>query len=1221
MLDGLAEEFVERTRRGERPSITEYTRLHPEHAEGIRNIFPLLDAMETAKTDNALVGTRVGPYEIVREIGRGGMGVVYEAVQTDLGRRVALKVLPIQATLDSRFLERFRLEAQAAARLKHASIVPVIGYGTDGDLHYYSMQYIEGRGLDEVVAELRADEQAGRETRTRDDYRRIARIGLQLADAMAHAHAQGILHRDLKPTNVILDADEHAWITDFGLCHQTDSEGLTRTGDVVGTFRYMPPERFSGVSDVRGDLYGIGITLYELLTRKRAYEGDDPATLAARIPQQEPPRPRSVEPRVPNELDLIVRKAMAHDPAQRYTTAEALARDLRAFLRNQPIAARAPTFGYFLRKLVSRHRTVTATVCVALAVLLASTIWYVRDLQHKEARALRGQYDASVSAASAALSNSAVYQAASLLEEAPEDLRNWEWHHLRSRLHSELRTFESIPNRVASLSISPNGKRLATGFDKKVLVHDYESGTLLATLSIEAPAARLAWSPDGRRLAVGTWTGLEVWNWPEAEQLYRVTPGDHRNVAFADGGRTIVAAVVQGRIVRYDASNGDVIESRELAHRIVGMACDHPAVPGHIAIGTVDGDVSVRRLDTGELLWHARVARESALHLMFSTPRRLISAGDGKLLVWDAPSGQLLGTFGIGGLVGPLTRDPLGRRLLVHTEAAILVIDPETGRTRRTLSGRAVGHRAVVHPDGRRLVLGAESGQLHEWYLGDEGDPWVLERHMDDIITMDVHPGGRFIASGGFGGVLRVWDLDAGKLAYTRMSHHSQLESVRYSPDGVWLATAGLDGEIQVRRADAAGLTSRWQAAEQGAIRLAFLPEARGLVSYGRDGRVAVWSIPEGKLLRSEAASKHWGDYEGGFPQVAVSPDGRFIACNQPHGRIAVLDSRSLAVRHAIAAHEKPITGLDFHPHEPVLVSASHDRSLRLWSPETGASLGRHEPGGVELARDIGFNGVAYSPDGSRLATGSFRGALTIWDAEEIRPITSMDAVGWIAALRFTPDGSRLITGHSGGRLRIWDSVPVAQRVAGLQQAAAARAAAAPLVAELLEAHPHADAAIEALEARADLAPAAAEAARRILHERRASHEGLIARLWRDLEPPAGDPDRQRIALTIAEGLWRVSRHQNRPDARSDTLLALALLRAGQPSNALQIYDRIAARHEKRAPEMFAIDLCVAAIAHRAMERPEDTEAVLEKIKTLLAANPEVRTPRVLQMHAEATGK
>jgi serine/threonine protein kinase len=433
LLERLAEEFVRRYRSGERPSLTEYVAAYPEHAAEIRELFPALVVMEElAPSNDNMAGAvvagpaarpaglteQVGDFRLLHEIGRGGMGVVYEAEQLSLDRHVALKLFHLQAGKDDTALERFRREAKAAAQLHHTNIVPVFEVGQDGDACYYAMQLIHGQGLDEVIRELRRLHQGGpaepgREplpagpvaqslltgrfqvpqlaspapspaaaqqsavnleaaapragsidstTRLADEptssarlpgrpdrpssgadsrryYQSVARIGVQAAEALHHAHQRGIVHRDVKPSNLLLDTVGVVWVTDFGLA-KTEEGGLTDTGDLVGTIRYMAPERFRGQCDARADVYSLGLTLYELLVLRPAFDDPDRLRLVERIGQQDPPRPRALEPRVPRDLETIVLKATEKEPARRYSSAQELADDLRRFLEDRPVRAR-----------------------------------------------------------------------------------------------------------------------------------------------------------------------------------------------------------------------------------------------------------------------------------------------------------------------------------------------------------------------------------------------------------------------------------------------------------------------------------------------------------------------------------------------------------------------------------------------------------------------------------------------------------------------------------------------------------------------------------------------------------------------------------------------------------------------------------------------------------------------------------------------------------------
>jgi tetratricopeptide (TPR) repeat protein len=512
LFDELAEEFAERYRRGERPSLQEYIDRCPAMGDDIREMFPALVEVEQAEEvldahagpaalPSAPALRQVGDYRVIREAGRGGMGVVYEADQVSLGRRVALKVLPGGIAKDRKALERFRREARAAARLHHTNIVPVFEVGQDGDVVFYAMQFIQGQGLDVVIDELARQrpksghgsaaavpagaeeeghspvgatrpERAGAVLRSlaalpvrdrsealaaslrarqvsrvarslvtgsfaakaidpdRTDssngvaaagagdgpanglsarsstglessissasasavlpggtqvsavessgrrlpfFRSVAQIGRQAAQGLAYAHARGIIHRDIKPSNLLLDTAGVVWITDFGLA-KSDDGGLTATGDILGTIRYMAPERFRGEGDIRADVYALGLTLYELLTLRPGFETSDRLRMIERIKTEDPVRPRVVDSRIPRDLETIVLKAIDKDPDRRYPTAEAMAEDLRRYLDDEPVLARR-TMALERYARWARHNPGVAVLgAVLTAVLLLVTV-------------------------------------------------------------------------------------------------------------------------------------------------------------------------------------------------------------------------------------------------------------------------------------------------------------------------------------------------------------------------------------------------------------------------------------------------------------------------------------------------------------------------------------------------------------------------------------------------------------------------------------------------------------------------------------------------------------------------------------------------------------------------------------------------------------------------------------------------------------------------------
>src|SRR4051812_46016916 len=395
-FDRLAERFAEACRRGESPSIAGYEARHPEHAEKIRRLLPTVAMMEQLKRVTPANGDveggrplpeRLGEFRVVRELGRGGMGVVYEAVQESLGRHVALKVVH-HVHLDARRLKRFRREAQAVAQLHHTNIVPIFGVGEHEGLPYYAMQYIRGNGLDAFLQGWREDKSSRHDERARF----VAGLAKQAAEALQYAHEQGILHRDVKPANLLVDEHGALWITDFGLAKLVGHEDLTASGDVVGTLRYLAPEALRGETGPRSDVYSLGLTLYELLTLHHPFGDLTPSELLHQVKEGQLPRPRRIDPTIPRDLETIVMKAIAREPDHRYETAGALADDLRCFLEDRPIRARQATPFERAWRWSRRNRLTAALIATAAAsLLLATTVGWIGYATTK--MALEGESD------------------------------------------------------------------------------------------------------------------------------------------------------------------------------------------------------------------------------------------------------------------------------------------------------------------------------------------------------------------------------------------------------------------------------------------------------------------------------------------------------------------------------------------------------------------------------------------------------------------------------------------------------------------------------------------------------------------------------------------------------------------------------------------------------------------------------------------------------------
>ncbi|HEV3082870.1 MAG TPA: tetratricopeptide repeat protein [Gemmataceae bacterium] len=439
LLADLIEELTAKLQAGEKVDLAAYADAHPGHAQQLRQLLPALQMLaavgSSAGGDSAsasayeleprLVSGVLGDYRIIRQIGRGGMGIVYEAEQISLKRRVALKVLPFAAMLDPRQLQRFHNEAQAAACLHHNHIVPVFAVGCDRNLHYYAMQFIDGQSLESLIRELRRqgglekdDDQTSsaapassaattsplaalpteRSNRGRGYFRAAAQLGRQAALALEHAHQQSVVHRDIKPGNLLVDRRGEIWITDFGLARCKGDTELTRTGDLLGTIRYMSPEQAQGkpgLMDHRTDIYSLGATLYELLTLRPVFAGRDRQQLLRQIADQEPRPLRRFNKALPAELEIIVLKALAKHPAERYATAQEMADDLERFLDDKPIKARRPTLRERAARWSRRHKSVVAAgvlvLFMGLSALVVSTLFFLGQRNEKSLRMRKGR--------------------------------------------------------------------------------------------------------------------------------------------------------------------------------------------------------------------------------------------------------------------------------------------------------------------------------------------------------------------------------------------------------------------------------------------------------------------------------------------------------------------------------------------------------------------------------------------------------------------------------------------------------------------------------------------------------------------------------------------------------------------------------------------------------------------------------------------------------------
>jgi WD40 repeat protein/serine/threonine protein kinase len=1161
LVGQVADEFLRRQRDGEQPQVEEYLIRYPQAADLLRNVLTslrLLDLSQASAAPAAEAGPReatgtLGDFRIIREIGRGGMGVVYEADQISLSRRVALKVLPFAAALDAKQLQRFKNEAQAAAHLQHTNIVPVYYVGCERGVHFYAMQFIDGQTVAALIGELRrltesngansersasADHQASavqptrpywptdkpltthhlpvtnahhspltttplvaalsteRSNRNPACFRAAANLGIQAAEALEHAHQLGIVHRDIKPANLLVDGRGQLWITDFGLAHIQSQAGLTMSGDLVGTLRYMSPEQALArrvLVDHRTDVYSLGVTLYELLTLQPAFDGRDREELLQQIAFDEPRPPRRLNPPIPAELETIVLKAIGKNPEERYATAQELADDLRRFLEDRPIKARRPTLRQRAAKWRRRHKTVVraalAVLLMGVTALAVSTVFIWRakedvtqandglnranaDLREALQRERQNAYYQRIALAEREWSANNLNRMLQLLDECPPDLRGWEWDYLQ-RLRLKALSPLRHNGAVFCAVFSPDGERIASAsHDGHVTIWDARCGRQLFQFRAHDKHVRsVAYSPDGQLLATCSWDQtVKIWKVQilaqdgAASPLHTLTHhGSVWSVVFSPDGQRLASAGDRpaprggnfAEVKIWDPIAGQELctlegEEREIWSALAFSADGQVLATGHKLDqgGMDDNVVNLWNADTGRKKCTFRGHTQPVVSVAFSPDGRTVASGagkpfdfvgtDGELKLWDVPTG----------------RELLDRR------------------------GHITVFALAFSPDGRRLASAGHDRTIKLWDTATGREVITLRGHFGTVRSLAFSPNGQQLVSASHDMTVRVWDAtpvtgETDPAYLTLRGHRGDVTSVAFSPDGRYLTSAGLDGNVKVWDPKTGKEQKPLLGHAGSVLSITFSPDGRWLVSKGsRDRTMKIWDTAAWEVVRTFS-------HPGGIwtPSVAFSPpDGKLLAVagiESGDRIISIWDAATGQELHRMRGHTWNISAVAFDRTGQFLASAGADSSVRIWDVRAGKELitlqPRHageamsvafSPDGNYLAsasldqtvkvwstatwklvRTIadahgGINGVAFASDSRRLAWGGTDATVKVADAATGQILETLRGhTGWVNSVAFSPDGQQIASGSADSTVKVWRAPPVVEPARGNESA------------------------------------------------------------------------------------------------------------------------------------------------------------------------------------------
>ena len=986
---------------------------------------------------------RMGEFELRSELGRGGMGVVYRAWQPSLGREVALKCL-LRAG-DPKAEARFNREIHALGRVEHPHLVKVFTSGSEGDQWFYAMELVEGATLGAVCGRLQgrgstvseldletwreslstacqdaraaerplsADEPgAPRPGRThavnlpysssagRDYLRHVVELILQVAEASHSLHESDVIHRDIKPDNILVTPDgAQAVLMDLGLAQLADeAEGrLTRTRQFVGTLRYASPEQVLSIPlDRRSDIYSLGATLWELLTLRPLFGATDQMPtpdLMLKIQHADPDRPRHLNPRVPEDLEAIVLKCLEKDRGRRYGTARELADDLSRWLRGEPVQAQPPTLRYLLGKSVRRHRvaialasTIALTAVLGTVAAIATSTALRIDRARREAELQRDRADKAAAGEKVASAKEA--EARRTAEALKEELRL----------------------RLVKIDVA-NGLKVMDESD------------FFGSLAWFADAVRLEQRDPDREAAARTRLIATLSHCPRLTQVVF-----HDNtVAHAElspDGRRLVTASFDKTARVWDADTGQPV-SPPLKHESLVIDASFSPDGQRVVTASVDQAARVWDAISGQPvtppLKHGWIVR----HAIFSPDgRRVLTASqDSTTRVWDADTGQpvpILAEQHVYSLASPVF-SPDGMRRVVRSAADNTAQVCDAGRGQPIappLKHEATINHAIFSPDGRRVVTSSEDKTARVWDAISGQPITPALKHSSGVRRASFSPDGRRVVTISADHTARVWDAISGQPVTPLLKHGHDVTGAAFSSDGRRVVTASADGTARVWDAIPEHVISSPLEHGDGLWHASFSADGRRVLTASYDNTARVWDSSPGEPISPPL------DYDGWELTKAFSPDGQRLVIAGFDGTTRVLDAKSRQPVSPPLKHERWVTTASFSLDGRRVLTGSDDKTARVWDASTG------QPISPALKHGYRVNCASFSPDGRRVLTASrvlderMSGIAQVWDASSGQPISPpMKHSRVVNHAAFSPDGRHVLTACADATARVWDA-------------------------------------------------------------------------------------------------------------------------------------------------------------------------------------------------------